>query len=204
MKITEITTQPLFSRVTALKILMVAAVAVAAVLTLNLTGSVVPGAALAQTSAPTLDVTEPKDGAVIKGTDVTVRFNVTGITLVKSTVPLSEAGKRPDANRPGEGHVHFMLDLQPLVVWEQNAPYTFHNLPPGEHQLMVEVVNNDHSSLAPPVIRQIHFRTEVLMPHTGTDLPMARLALLAVAASALSALIVTAGLVLRRAGRRTP
>jgi len=72
---------------------------------------------------------------------------------------VEQAGKHPEVNRPGEGHLHFMLDLEPLVVWERPEPYTFTDVPPGEHQLMVEVVENDHSSLAPPVIRAIHFRT---------------------------------------------
>jgi hypothetical protein len=117
---------------------------------------------------PELIVTAPSDGVTINGTDVTINFRLSGVKLVPTTVPLAEAGKRPEANRPGEGHLHFMLDLQPLVVWEQDASYTFSNVPPGEHQLMVELVNNDHSPLAPQVIKQIRFRTAVMMPPTGT------------------------------------
>jgi hypothetical protein len=117
---------------------------------------------------PGLVVSIPSDGATINGTDVTINFQVSGITLVPTTVSLDEAGKRPEANRPGEGHLHFMLDLQPVVVWERNTPYTFSNVPPGEHLLMVELVNNDHSPLSPQVVKQIRFRSAVMMPQTGT------------------------------------
>lgn len=127
-----------------------------------------PYASAAQ-SSPELVVSAPADGATITGTDVAVSFQVSGINLVPSGVPLAEAGKRPEANRPGEGHLHFMLDLLPIVVWEHPEPYTFNNITPGEHQLMVELVNNDHSPLSPPVVKQIRFRTAVMMPATSAQ-----------------------------------
>lgn len=125
--------------------------------------------AAAQT--PTLTVNAPTDGAVIQGSEVTIEFGVSGFSLVPSTVPLSEAGKRPEANRPGEGHLHFLLDLQPVIVWERAEPYTLTDVAPGEHQLTVELVNNDHSPLAPPIVRQIRFRTASgqMIPPTGSE-----------------------------------
>ncbi|HEX9371646.1 MAG TPA: hypothetical protein VF897_11605, partial [Roseiflexaceae bacterium] len=95
------------------------------------------------------------------------------IKLVPTTVPVAEAGKHPEANKPGEGHVHFVLDLQPLVVWEKGDPYTFSNVPAGQHQLMVELVQNDHSSLSPRVMRMIQFQVEAApmaaLPRTGEE-----------------------------------
>jgi hypothetical protein len=129
-------------------------------------GVLTPAAA----QGPTLTVTAPQQGAVINDTTVTVQFQVNGLTMVPSSVPLAEAGKRPEANRPGEGHLHLMLDLQPVVVWDRNEPYTFQDVPPGEHHLMVEVANNDHSSLSPPVVQHIRFRIAgpETMPNTGS------------------------------------
>lgn len=127
-----------------------------------------PYASAAQVS-PELVVSAPAGGATITGTDVAITFQVSGVNLVPSGVPLTEAGKRPEANRPGEGHLHFMLDLLPLVVWEHAESYTFNNITPGEHQLMVELVNNDHSPLSPPVVKQIQFRTAVMMPETSAQ-----------------------------------
>lgn len=60
-----------------------------------------------------------------------------------------------------------MLDLQPLVFVYKTDPYTFTNLPPGDHQLMVELVNNDHSSLTPPVVAMVRFRVNTVIPVTG-------------------------------------
>ena len=154
---------------------------------------------IASAQSPELNVSTPAEGSSVDGTDVTVTFSVTGLTLVESTVPLERAGQQPEANRLGEGHVHLMLDLGPIVVWSTTEPYTFTNVPPGEHQLMVELVNNDHSSLNPPVVRQIRFRssTSQMLPNTGEarrDSTPAYAGLLALSGLA----ILGAGLVLRR------
>jgi hypothetical protein len=130
--------------------------------------------ALAQ--GPELKLLEPANGAQIPGSTIRIVFQVAGVHIVPSTVPLDEAGKHPEVNKPGEGHLHFMLDLQPLVVWEQETPYSFTNVASGPHLLTVEVVQNDHSSFKPPVIAQV--KLEVggtaantaatgLMPNTG-------------------------------------
>ncbi len=124
---------------------------------------VLPAAA----KGPGITVTAPGNGITIQGANVTVDFSVADFALVQTSVPLTEAGKRPEANRAGEGHIHFMLDVWPVVVWERGEPYTFTDVPAGEHQLMVELVNNDHSSLSPPVIQQIRFRTAMMMPMAG-------------------------------------
>jgi hypothetical protein len=123
--------------------------------------------ASAVAAAPVLSVATPADGAIISDSSFTVTFHVANFQIVQSTVPLAEAGKHPEVNRPGEGHLHFILDLQPLVTWYQDTPYTFTNVPPGEHQLMVEVVENDHSSLNPRVMQMIRITETPLMPATG-------------------------------------
>src|SRR5215217_2013122 len=117
----------------------------------------IPQPAAAQ--SPILSVTAPKDGDAIDSDTVNITFTTSNIKLVPTTIPVAEAGKHPEVNRPGEGHLHFVLDLQPLVVWEKADPYTFSNVPAGQHQLMVEVVQNDHSSFSPPVMQQIRFRS---------------------------------------------
>jgi hypothetical protein len=128
----------------------------------------IPQQAAAQ--GPTLSVVAPKSGASIDGNTVNITFTTSNIKLVSTSIPVAEAGKRPEANRPGEGHLHFVLDLQPLVVWERGDPYTFTNVPAGEHQLMVELVNNDHSPLSPPVVQHIQFRSGMpgALPVTGS------------------------------------
>ena len=122
---------------------------------------------VASAAGPGLDVSAPKDGAAVQGDRVTLSFKVSDFNLVHTTVPLSEAGKHPEVNHPGEGHLHLMLDLQPLIVWETANDYVFTGVPPGQHDLMVELANNDHASLSPQVVRHIRFSTFMVLPQTG-------------------------------------
>jgi hypothetical protein len=165
------------------------------VLPILILGSLSPAFA----AGPSLVVQAPADGAVIEGPNVKVTFTVNDFKIIPSSVPVSEAGKHPEVNRPGEGHVHLVLDLQPLVIWQQNAPYSFSNVPSGEHQLMVELVNNDHSSLSPPVMQRISFRSSGAiaqqLPTTGATLQAG----MSLALLVLGILLVVAGwLVARR------
>lgn len=154
---------------------------------------------VAAAAGPTLTVKAPAAGADLQGNSVVISFETTDFKIVPTTIPVSEAGKHPEVNRPGEGHLHFVLDLSPLVVWEHSSSYTFENVPFGEHQLMVELVNTDHSSLSPPVMRQIHFRTVAVlpaaMPATGNG-PAAATSGALMALLALT--LIAAGTVLRR------
>ncbi len=121
---------------------------------------------------PQLSVVTPADGETILGTTVAVQVDIKDFKLIKSTVPASEAGKRPEANQPGQGMVHLKLDLFPLVILDQGTTHTFTNIPPGEHQLEIELANNDHSLLSPSVVQVIRFKTVALqaMPVTaGND-----------------------------------
>jgi hypothetical protein len=160
-----------------------------------------PGALTAQ-ERPNLSVSAPQDGATLTTDSVTVTFQTSGIQLVPSPVPLSEAGKRPEANQPGEGHLHFMLDLSPVVVWEQGDPYTFTGIPAGDHQLVVELVNNDHSSLSPPVVQTVRFQVSPrggyqassALPRAGAPAPATGGALFVLAAGA----VMLGGFILRR------
>jgi hypothetical protein len=106
-----------------------------------------------------LMITAPADRAAVDGPAVTVRYEVNGVTLVPPFIALEEAGTRPEANRPDQGHLHFMLDTFPLAFWGEPDSYTFNDVPSGEHQLAVELVQNDHSPFSPPVAQQIRFRT---------------------------------------------
>lgn len=135
-----------------------------------------------------------------------VDFKTSGLTILASTVPLAEYGKRPDANKPDQGHLHITLDLWPLVVWEKQDAYTFTNVPPGEHQLKLELVNNDHSTREPAITQVVRFRTEApapvpaTMPRTGAPEASvgAVLSVLLLAAFCL----IGSGLVLRKNGQR--
>jgi len=111
------------------------------------------------TNPPELAITSPTDNAVINGSSVTVTVQVMNFNLVD---------KLGQANVAGEGHIHYFLDAVPPTEQGQpaitspgtyvpttNTTYTWQNVAIGEHTLGVELVNNDHTPLNPPVVSVI-------------------------------------------------
>ena len=110
-------------------------------------------------AAPTLTILFPLDGSTSTLGDVHVLVKVTNFNVVD---------KQDQANVPGEGHIHFFLDVAAPTtpgqvaiptsgVWAHVAAttYTFKNLAEGTHIIAVELVNNDHTPLTPPVVAEI-------------------------------------------------
>jgi len=107
-------------------------------------------------NTPTLTITEPQNGASVSGTNLMVMIQVSNFNIVD---------KQGQPAVSGEGHVHYYLDYdapttqgQPAVppsgvIWQTIAAttYTFHNVTAGSHFVSVELVNNDHTPLNPPV-----------------------------------------------------
>ena len=72
--------------------------------------------------------------------------------------------------KSGEGHIHFYIDVakipttpgKPAVTNDASTyhaaastTFTWRNVKPGEHILGVQLVNNDHTPLEPPVTNQV-------------------------------------------------
>jgi hypothetical protein len=106
--------------------------------------------------APTLSITSPTSGASVSQGNIVVNARVTNFNVVD---------KQGQANVPGEGHLHFYLDVdapttagQPAIpasgVWAHvsGTTYTFSNVAPGTHTISVQLVNNDHTPVIPPVV----------------------------------------------------
>ena len=69
----------------------------------------------------------------------------------------------------GEGHIHYYLDAIPPTasgqpatppsgsVWTTtaNTSFTFANVAAGTHTIWVQLVNNDHTPLVPPVLAKV-------------------------------------------------
>ncbi|MDK2990472.1 MAG: hypothetical protein PWR16_2001, partial [Methanoculleus sp.] len=98
-------------------------------------------------------IVEPMEGANVTAGNVTVSVNVTNFTLVEPT---------GQANAAGEGHLHYYLDVpvptnasEPAIpetgdyVVSANTSYTWENVTAGEHNLSVQLVNNDHTPIIP-------------------------------------------------------
>ena len=125
--------------------------------------NVTPGN-MTMNQTPMIAITQPANNATVTGPNVTVMVNVQNFSLVN---------KLGQANVAGQGHIHYFLDYPPIttpgkpaippntttVSWAAtaNTSYTFTNVSSGMHNVSVELVNNDHTSLQPPVTNTTTF-----------------------------------------------
>jgi hypothetical protein len=113
---------------------------------------------LAQAAPATVTVVSPTNGITVPAGDVTIHVDAKNIQL---TAP-------GGANVPGQGHLHYYLDVDIPTTPGQPATtaagtykvtnedtVTWANLTAGTHRLGVQVVNNDHTPMVPPVTAQI-------------------------------------------------
>ena len=123
----------------------------------------------------TIEIISPQDGATLPAGDITVTVQVTNFNVVD---------KQGQANVPGEGHVHFYLDVaapttpgKPAIpeggTWAHvsGKTYTFTNVPQGTHTIDVELVNNDHTPLNPPQVYAITVNINQAGPTGGGFVP---------------------------------
>ena len=114
--------------------------------------------------APTITITSPTGNIVPQIGDVTVSVQVSNFNIVD---------KQGQANVSYEGHLHYFLDVeapttagQPAIpasgIWAHVATttYTFDNVTAGTHSISVELVNNDHTPLTPPVVAKVTFTAQ--------------------------------------------
>jgi len=112
-----------------------------------------PTMAGTETDATNVTIVSPEANASVAAGNVTVEVNVTNFTLVEPT---------GQPNAPGEGHLHYYLDApvptnesEPAIpptggyVISTNLSHTWENVTAGEHNLSVQLVNNDHTPLIP-------------------------------------------------------
>jgi plastocyanin len=122
-----------------------------------------------------LVILSPKDGAVVPPGDIKVDIQVSNFNIVD---------KQGQANVSHEGHVHYYLDVeaptapgQPAIpssgVWAHVAAttYTFGNVAAGTHTISVELINNDHTPLEPPVVAKININVQASTTPTPTPTP---------------------------------
>lgn len=108
---------------------------------------------------PTLSITAPADGATIPAGSVTVTVQTTNFDVVN---------KLGQSNILGEGHIHYYIDVdapttpgQPAVTApgtyaeSSETSYTWTNVTAGTHTFSTQLVNNDHTPLATPVVATI-------------------------------------------------
>ncbi len=133
-------------------------------------------------ASPVLEIARPTAGSAVASGNVTALTGVFNFNLVN---------KMGQAAVPGEGHLHYFLDFdapttqgQPAVppagtnvIWAQsaNTTYTFANVTAGNHFISVEVVNNDHTPLSPPVVAKVFFKAVDSVPSVRITSPVSEL-----------------------------
>jgi len=110
-------------------------------------------------------ITRPAQGSTVEAGNVTVSVEVDKFNVV------DKIGQAPE---DGEGHVHFYIDVgeiptvdgEPATTEEgtyhaqATQEFTWEDVEPGTHTFAVQLVNNDHTPLRPPVIAQVTVEVE--------------------------------------------
>lgn len=71
----------------------------------------------------------------------TVQVNIAGVEMVDPAAVKEEP-------KDGQGHLHYRLDNGPVVATTATK-LSFHDLPSGQHTIVVMLAGNDHSPLGP-------------------------------------------------------
>ena len=106
---------------------------------------------------PDFEILSPKPNELFKAHPILVQVDVHNFQL---KLPQPIFGKAPDNS---SGHIHYLLDDHPPLatnatqVMMEGGPAFLRE---GEHTLWVELVDETHHSLAPPVRHTVRFSTE--------------------------------------------
>jgi len=118
--------------------------------------------------AAAVRITSPEDGATLNAGEIEVAIEAFGLDF-RVVDKIGQPAQR------GERHVHYYLDVdeipvtpgQPAITADETAyhaetttSYTWKDVGPGEHVFGVQLVNNDHTPLEPPVADDIDVTVE--------------------------------------------
>lgn len=114
---------------------------------------------------PVLAVSSPQENEQIFGSKIQVSFIVRNFIFTNPAVRTK--------NQKGEGHLNVWLDEEnPTGENAQEitraAEFSLEGVKEGRHQLILELVNNDGTSLKPPVRKIINFTTIAQKEVTGS------------------------------------
>jgi plastocyanin len=147
------------------------AVLLSAIAVLSLIGIVA-----CQGSPPTVSITDPAPGVEVEAGNITVTIDVSNFNIVQ---------KLGQPAAPGEGHIHFYIDVQPPTTPGEPAftapgtytaaietSYTWENVAEGSHTVAVQLVNNDHTPLEPAAVDEVTITVVPpgTIPHVTIDL----------------------------------
>ncbi|MBI4333441.1 MAG: cupredoxin domain-containing protein [Chloroflexi bacterium] len=113
---------------------------------------------------PEVSIESPKELENVLAGDIKISIKVANFNIVN---------KLGATNTPGEGHIHYYLDVAPPTTPGQRAvtaagtyaataanSHTWANVKPGGRVFAVQLVNNDHTPLAPPVVADVRVNVQ--------------------------------------------
>lgn len=105
---------------------------------------------------PTLTPITPSEGQTIYGDKVPILLSVENFEIVDFA--------QYSTLKAGQGHVHLWLDdknpTKESAAKVVDDNFTYADVAYGSHTLRAELINNNHTSLTPPVATTINFKTE--------------------------------------------
>lgn len=116
-------------------------------------------------ASPSVKAWVPVQGASIVGPDIAVAVEIRGFELDASAIGSS-------TNKPGSGHWHVLLDGK-LIGPVGKLQSVLKNVAAGQRTVKVELHNNDHSALTPPVEGSVTFNVTAPPTPTPTATPTA-------------------------------
>ena len=105
-------------------------------------------AASRPSSSAKLTIDSPRNGQVVRGTNLKLKLGLQGAKIV----PVTTTKIRPD-----QGHVHVLLDGK-LISMNYALSETLPKLQAGTHVIQVEFVAADHQPFDPRVLTQAAFQ----------------------------------------------
>lgn len=102
-----------------------------------------------ETINPSLRILYPEEGRLVKNSSIAVRLEAYNFSIV----PVGRQAKNY------EGHFHVWVDSEKKIVAENSV--IFENVASGKHNLTVELVKSNHSSLSPKAAKSLIFDVEI-------------------------------------------
>ena len=107
------------------------------------------------TPDPTISIYSPADGSTLYSADVPVAFDVNEFVV----------------GNPGtgiDGHIHYYLDANPLVMQYSTLPIMLTSLAAGPHTIILQLVDNSHLPLVPNKADTLNFTVDLTLPNPQT------------------------------------
>ncbi len=107
------------------------------------------------TANPTITINTPADGATVYSADVPIAFNVSEFVV----------------GNPGagiDGHIHYSVDGGTAVMQYTTLPIMLTGLSAGNHQVILQLVDNTHNPLTPNIADTVNFTIDLTLPNPQT------------------------------------